>query len=419
MRSKRYLRDPLIVAAVAASVAGLGATSTSAQAPEAETMWNIIQEQAAKIHQLEARLEGTDEKVEATSRAVEETQVAVEATALAVEEGTAGPGWWERTSLGGYGELHYEGGEKKKIDFHRFVLLIGHEFNDRIRLHSELELEHALAGDGKNGEVEVEQAYVELDLDERNRLQAGLWLIPVGILNETHEPSTFYGVERNNVEKNIIPTTWWGGGVGLAGNFENGIGYNLAFHSGLKTPVTGKDAFKIRKGRQKVSEADAEDFAYTGRLSYSGLPGVEFAGTFQYQSDLTQGLDRTDATLTEVHVDGSYQGFGLRALYARWNLDSDSGVAEDMGRDVQEGWYVEPSYRFAAGDFGDLGVFFRVGQFDNEAGDSADSETGEYSFGVNYWPHPNVVFKADFLVEDTPEGTDADDRLNLGVGYQF
>jgi len=382
-------------------------------------MWEIIQQQAEKIRDLESRLEGTDEKVEQTSQAVEHTQMAVEATALAVEEGSAGSGWWERTSLGGYGELHYNGGEAQEIDFHRFVLFVGHEFNDRIRFHSEFELEHSVAGEGQNGEVELEQAYVEMDLDEQNRVQAGLWLIPVGILNETHEPPTFYGVERNNVEKSIIPTTWWEGGVGLAGNFENGVGYNLAVHSGLRTPVTGGNAFKIRNGRQKVSEAEASNFAYTGRLSYTGLPGVEFAGTLQYQTDLTQGQDETDALLKEIHIDASYDGFGLRALYARWDLDGDSGAAEAIGRDVQEGWYVEPSYRFAVGDFGDLGAFVRVGQFDNEAGDSADSETDEYSFGVNYWPHPDVVFKADFLIDDTPEGTDADNRLNLGIGVQF
>ena len=98
--------------------------------------------------------------------------------------------------------------------FHRFVLFFGHKFNAATRMFSEFELEHALAGEGKPGEVELEQAYIEHDFGDAFTGRAGVMLIPAGILNEVHEPPTFYGVERNNVEKNIIPSTWWEGGAG-------------------------------------------------------------------------------------------------------------------------------------------------------------------------------------------------------------
>jgi hypothetical protein len=113
-----------------------------------------------------------------------------------------------KTTLGGYGELHYNNlrdqkgsSNKDQMDFHRFVLFVNHEFNDKMRLVTELELEHSLSGDGKPGEVELEQAYIQYDLTAKTSITGGLFLTPVGILNETHEPPTFYGVERNDVEK--------------------------------------------------------------------------------------------------------------------------------------------------------------------------------------------------------------------------
>ncbi len=151
------------------------------------------------------------------------------------------------TQIGGYGELHYNntgdgsGQRKKELDFHRFVLFVNHQFNSDIRFFSEFEIEHSIAGEGQNGEIEIEQAYVQFDLDEETRLNAGLFLLPVGILNETHEPTTFYGVERNPVEKNIIPTTWWEGGAMLSGHNDSGVSYDIALHSGIDVdPVSNQ-----------------------------------------------------------------------------------------------------------------------------------------------------------------------------------
>ena len=118
---------------------------------------------------------------------IQQQQAAIDATVTAMEASmgsTSSMGF--KTSLGGYGELHFNGGKEDKIDYHRFVLFIGHEFNSKMRFFSEFELEHSLAGEGKPGEVELEQAFVEFDLNERTTSSVGLQLVPVGILNETH-----------------------------------------------------------------------------------------------------------------------------------------------------------------------------------------------------------------------------------------
>ncbi len=352
------------------------------------------------------------QRVDAQQGEIQELRSQLNATANMVEDRSGGHhGAAGATTIGGYGELHYNNLDSKtEMDFHRFVLFFGHELSDSVRFHSEVELEHALAGDGKPGEVELEQAYVEFDLNDRHTAKAGLFLVPVGIINETHEPPTFYGVERNPVEKDIIPTTWWEGGAGLSGELAPALGYDFTVTSGLEVPTSGSKAYKIRDGRQKVAKAVAEDLAYTARLKWTGLAGVELAGSVQYQDDVTQGAEGVSSLLLEAHAVVSQGPFGLRALYATWDLDGAGPAA--AGRDEQSGWYIEPSFKITP----KLGVFARYSAWDNDAGASTDTEKTQMDFGVNFWPHENVVLKADFQNQD--DAAD-DDGFNLGVGYHF
>lgn len=354
--------------------------------------------------------ETTDERIERMEKELKELKQQVNATADAVEaKGSSAMG---RATVGGYGELHYNNldtpsGDKKEIDFHRFILFVGYDFSDNIRFWSELELEHSLSGDGKPGEIELEQAYLEFDINDSTQAKGGLFLIPVGIINETHEPPTFYGVERNPVEKNIIPATWWEAGAALSGQIgATGLSYDVAVTSGLEVdPVT----VNIRKGRQKVAEAKAENLAYTGRIKYTGMPGLEIAGTVQYQDDISQadndGLD--EAVLYSTHVALNKAGFGLRALYAAWDISGPA--AETAGKDKQDGYYVEASYKFTP----KVGIFARHNGWSNDS--VKDKE--QTDVGINWWPHKDVVIKADYQSQNADAG-DAD-GFNLGIGYQF
>ena len=188
----------------------------------------------------------------------EETAQAIEAVVESMDAGTTGTGWWDRTQIGGYGELHYNIKEDSldRVDFHRYVLFFGHDFNATTRMFSEFELEHSLAGEGKPGEVELEQAYLERDFGDSVTGRAGIMLMPIGLLNEVHEPPTFYGVERNKIENVIVPTTWWEAGVSGTMTTEAGLQLDVMLHSGLKVPT---DSFKIRSGRGKVANHDFED----------------------------------------------------------------------------------------------------------------------------------------------------------------
>jgi hypothetical protein len=403
-------------------------TSAESKPPSLEELWKIIQSQQAEIEQLKRQQQNTEHKAVAADEKATTADKKAEAAVVAVEESnarvSAGGNWADKTRLGGYGELHYNNlDSKEEVDFHRFVLSLGHEFTDDIRLFTEVELEHAVSGEGENGEVELEQAYVEFDLNDRNAVKTGVFLLPVGILNQTHEPPTFYGVERNPIETYIIPTTWWEAGADFHGELGRGFSYNLAGSSGLEVDTTGSDAFLIRPGRQKVSEASANDGAVTGQLKWTGMPGVELGLAGQWQKDITQGELGVGATLLETHADIRRGPFGLRALYARWNLDKHNVInASDpdaVGRDEQEGWYIEPSYKTRLGSIrGEWGLFARYNVWDNNAGSSNDTEMTQVNAGINYWPIADVVFKFD-VQQQNNDSADNDNGFNLGIGYQF
>jgi len=384
---------------IASAIVAVLATSNALANDETQELRKVITEQQEILKALEKRLNETEKRLDATAEQVETT----------VSNSTV-----SNTSIGGYGELHYNNNDsKKEIDFHRFVLFFGHEFTEKLRFFSEFELEHSIAGEGKAGEVELEQAFIEYDISDSLTATAGMFLIPVGIINETHEPPTFYGVERNPVEKNIIPATWWEAGAAINVKPSAGLSFDFAVTSGLNTPTDGSKAYLIRSGRQKVGKASAEDLAFTSRVKYTAIPGLELAATVQYQQDLAQGsagVDTADATMLEMHAIYQNNAFNLRALYARWDISG--AEAESIGRDEQTGWYVEPSYKLNE----KVGVFARYAEYDNNAGDSSDTVKKQTSVGVNYYLHENVVLKADW--EDNSGASDMS-GFNLGVGYQF
>jgi len=404
-----------------------GSFAMAGEMPSQEEMWRIIQQQQREIEALKQQQATTHEQVEATGEVLDEMQAGDTATAhaqtvSASQHGLFSHGNSGRTTIGGYGELHYNnlnnslpgGVDNKKIELHRAILFVGHEFSDRLRFWSELEIERAQAGDQLvGGEVAMEQAFLEYDMTNNLSARAGLLLMPVGIINETHEPPTFYGVERNPVETNIIPTTWREGGAGINGHFSSGLSYDFLVHSGLRTDAATN--FAVRKGRTFARAAPANNLAYTGRIKWTGLPGLELSATLQYQSDITQSFNASagSAWLSETHAVWNSGPFGLRALYATWKLDGPGPAS--FGANKQTGWYVEPSFKITP----ELGLFARYNRWDNQAGDAIDSKFSQLDLGVNYWLHPDVVIKADYQNQAGPSGTAKFDGFNLGVGYQF
>lgn len=377
---------------------------------------------AQEVSQSE-RIQALEEKVEVLTEMVESQSAVSEST--------------QQVHLGGYGEMHLnlikgDDEEKRGLDFHRLVLFVGYDFSDRIRLVTELEIEHAVSSASKAGEVEVEQAYLEFDLNaQRNQqLKTGILLMPVGLINETHEPTTFYGVERPIIETTLLPSTWWGGGVMFSHQLTSGVSYDLFVSEGLKTQDPNvsatNDPFDLKAGKQKTTstagnggKADAFDFATTARVKYTAIPGLELSAYAQYQPDLDQSAKNSyadSAVLLGAHVIYAFSDFKATALYARWDLQGDAAKA--AGKDVQDGGYVELSYQ----PFEQWGFFVRQSEWKHKV----NEEARQTDLGVNYWPHPQVVFKADYQVMNQYAAALNDSDIttkayafNLGMGYHF
>ena len=393
------INKKLITAAALVAFAG-----TAAAAPSNDEIMKMMQDLKSEIADLKQENQSLMGDIEDVAAGTEE--------AINAQVELA-----NKTTIGGYGELHHNrleghGGasDVDKMDFHRFVLFINHQYSDNLRLITELELEHSLAGDGKPGEVELEQAYIEYDINDKVSASVGLFLIPVGILNETHEPDTFYGVERNPVEKNIIPTTWWAGGVMGSFQLADGLQLRVAAHE----PLEATSSFKPRDGRQKTANAKAEDYAYTANLKYTAIPGVTLGGSVNYQADFSQGgtLAAEDGTLIEGHAIIEMGKFGLRALYADWNFTGAGPEAN--GRDSQVGGYIEPSYRVND----KFGVFARYSSYDNEDGNSSSTRKTQSDVGFSYFLDPTVVLKADYQSQSNDSGSEQK-GVNVGFGYSF
>src|SRR5258705_2271306 len=222
--------------------------------------------------------QSTDEKLRILQQEIDELKAQVQKTApgSAAQPGSA-------TTISGYGEFNYNNYKSDQRPtqayLRRFVFGLHHLFDDRLTFHSEVEFEHAVVSKDDEGEVEIEQAWLNYRFSDAVNVKGGLFLIPLGILNETHEPPTFYGVERNEIETRIIPTTWRELGFGVhglvAGNFRYDLGITTGFNAGkLDEHDTG-----VRSAHQEGSEADARDLSVYAALNYR-TPGLLFGGGY-------------------------------------------------------------------------------------------------------------------------------------------
>lgn len=341
------------------------------------------------------------------------------------------------TSLYGYGEMHFtapKGGENE-IDFHRLVIGVSHQFNDWISFHSEVDFEHGFS------EPYIEYAHVDFALSPAINIRAGSILVPMGFINEFHEPTTFFSVERPLVDNRIIPTTWPEGGAGIFGSPVPGLRYRLYLISGLDATsgFMGDTGFSsgsgLRGGRRKVAEAPAEDMGVTGRLEYTGFPGVRL-GASGYRAGADQGkIPGANVTITMWDVDAQlrFAGLDIQGIYVRTTVDDVAALNLFQGLagtgsigEEMFGWYVTVGYHLAAmmPKGHDLVPFVRYEQLDTQAkvptGFSRDpaNEQNVITTGVAYYPHERVVVKGDYQTFDRENGTTLR-QYNLGVGWMF
>ena len=348
----------------------------------------------------------------------------------------------ERTTVGGYGEVHFTNrtgaNTPAQVDLKRFVVYLAHTFNDRLSFRSELEIEDAkIEAGGAAGEVGLEQAFLDYRLGDWLTLRTGLVLAPVGIINETHEPPTFNGVDRPAFDHDVIPTTWREIGIGALGNVPgSSLAYRVYLLNGLR--AEGFSAAEgIREGRQEGQEASFANPSLTGRLEWA-RPGLKVGASFWYggTADTAAALGRGAfaAPVALLSADARYDvgGFAFRGVAATISLpDADKTNARYGGAVGSRiaGAYVEAAYdllaRLKPGSAEKLNLFLRHERYDTQAsvpaGTTRDATLARRitTFGVSYKPTFNTVFKGDYALLRNRAGVGESEMLSLGIGWQF
>ncbi len=349
-------------------------------------------------------------------------------------------------SIGGYGEGFYTNfvgdatpADRDRADLLRFVTYIGYKFSDSIVFNSEIEFEHASTEEA--GAVSVELATLDFFWKPQINFRAGLMLLPMGFLNENHEPPFFYGVQRPEVERRILPSTWRENGVGIFGR----IGESLEYRSYLVTgfDATGFSDSGVRGGRQIGSKALAEDFAFVTRLDWTPepVPGLLLGGSFYVGNSGQDGetavgdLPTARLWMGEAHAQYRSGPFHSRAVVAYSRLSDAGGLNRALARpkdrpipDQMLGAYAEVAYDLWPWLFGNeskaLEPFLRVEYVDTQLGvPSGFSANRNNSYwvttpGINFYPHPNVVLKVEYRNFSARSGS-RPDELSLGMGFAF
>ena len=431
------------------------------------------QSSSADIEELKRQVKALQEQVETLK---EGPKADPETEALLSERFFKGKG----LTIGFYGEAKYRVPESggHSFDPHRFVLAPTYQINDWLIFNSEFELEHGGVDEaGANrrsrfgGELELEQMYVDMLLNEHFNIRSlGIDLVPVGRINKYHEPTVFYSTERPELYREIVPTTWMEPSFGFFGKIVEGLSYQVMISAGLEDfdpgsttgtpagPTSGINATGgFRDARPALRPSDVNTLAYTGRINYRGVPGLD-ASTSAYVTQV-EGIGG-DSLVALWDIEALYRvprtGLELRADLAYWHIEdpehlvanqnnnptSAPGGAAILNDDVggrMYGWYVEAAYHFwpeawrdgRARDM-DLVPFVRYSQIHTQSdllpGAARRTDgTANRDFitaGLAYFLNANFVVKADY--RHNLDGTAASalsaasqDYFQLGAGVSF
>ncbi|MFL1013195.1 porin [Flavisericum labens] len=343
-------------------------------------------------------------------------------------------------TVGAYGELTYNQPESQngELDVQRLVLLFGYKFNDKTQFVTEVEFEHV-------EEVFIEQAFVNYNVAPSVSLRGGLMLVPFGIINEFHEPTTFNGVERPAIDNVIIPTTWREIGFGVTGRLnEISLGYQAYIFNGFKSTsfdgeggVNGvlKGSNGLRGGRQKAIQSTIDSPTFSAKLDYYGIPGLRlglsgYFGDTQAEDDV-EDISGANIGISMIGLDAryAYQRFTARGQFVHGSLSGSEAYNSLTGRDLGsalQGWYLEAAYNLLPQEKEQrLFAFARYEQYDTHAKTEGIERNDAFNrndltTGLSYHIAPGVVFKADYQFRDNAvSGGAVADRLNFGIGVWF
>ncbi|HTO89405.1 MAG TPA: hypothetical protein VMR54_17940 [Thermoanaerobaculia bacterium] len=402
----------------------------------------------------QARLQELDRKIDILTREIEKLKLGEAAATVSAEEYGVGPAAakvYGKTglSIGGYGEVLYQNFAKhdqsggpsdaeNQITLLRAVLYVGYKFDKHFVLNTEIEYENAVVASDKGGEAEVEFAYVDYMNSRAFNARAGLMLIPMGLVNELHEPTTYLGARRPSVDEFIIPTTWRELGAGIYGSYGPLV-YRAYAVNGLNAAGYSADE-GIREGRQEGSEALAEDWAFTGRVDYVGVPGL-LVGAAVFTGDSGQGRFTPSGqevsaptTVWDVHANWQWRGLWLRGVYAQTTIGQANLVnqlnnfeGDESVGSLQEGWYVQAAFDLLSlrpASRMTLMPYVLYGQYNTQKRVPVGYESNpandvrELTAGLAFKPIDRLILKADWTQRHNAAQTGVN-QWSVNLGYVF
>ena len=335
-------------------------------------------------------------------------------------------------SIGGYGELHYNQSKTsdedptRKLDFHRFIIYYGYNWTEEWSFKSELELEHNYVS-GSNGELELEQAYVNYH-NENWGFQGGVILPTVGLINEYHEPPLFLSVERPDYNKYIIPTTWFGNGLSIYGNLGD-FKLRLALLEDLEGEGILNDGH-IRGGRGKGYKTTGYSFVKNMSAVYKGINGLRVGGSLTLNDAPIDNNPDTSISVRMFEVNAKYSANNIYAIFEfGQNSFSGNNTSTDYYDDdhnkigtlvSSSGYYLDIGYDMGSIiNCNKLIPWFRVSNVSKDV--DTDSKITDYKrFGITWWPIDNIAFKFDYgTITKKSDKDNPETQINLGLGYNF
>lgn len=405
-------------------------------------------QQAAQVQQQADQVQQQGVQTRQQAQAIEKVQESVAATAST----SSRPNWSDSTTVTSYGEIGYSHPTKSakdtNVDIQRAVIGIQHRFDDKTKMVSEFEWEHAITSSSDRGEAEVEQLWLEREFQPGLRGRTGLFLMPVGLLNQNHEPTAYYGVYRPDVDTKIVPSTWREVGLGLSGDTSEGLNWDVALTTAPNltkwdaTSTEGRDRGPLQAIHGEGQFAAARDLGVVGALNWRGVPGLLIGGSLVYDS-ISQhqaGFLANGSKLLMMDLHTRYQvaGWDLSGEFVRATISNTEALNASFADasitnptlvpHLFYGGYVQAAYKLWDHDDYVLSPFARYELLNTAANfgslpvtlsgaDAPDEKI--WTLGANLRIGEGVVLKADYRRYSQNKMPDATNHFNLGNSFNL
>jgi hypothetical protein len=463
------MRKILLLSAVFSSLSF--AQSTEERIRQLEEQIRTLQQEIQRLKEEQKKVEETKQETEVLKEELRKLRLEIAIPQLELKTYSGlGPAASKAmfnprgVSIGGYGELTFRynsvdarGGAKSIANVQRIILYLGYAFDEKLKFNSELELEHASTSGGHGtggGYFKAELAFLDYNFRPEFGVRGGLLLMPVGIINEVHEPPTFPSAERPFLERRILLSTWEEMGLGVYGTIKN-LDYRFYITNGLMLKGGGDYNVlePLKTLRQRGARAVADRIGFTGRVDYT-LPLNITVGFSFWTGDvvskggndsklvpggLRRGTKLGSMTLISPHLWWQYAGLDVRFVGALVNVNNARRITDDLHASdsdrrekpipsEQRGFYVQVAYDifrlfkidkqelYVFGIYEDYDAHAKVPQGSNKP---AGHKLKVYNVGLSYKPHPLVAIKADYARLNYSPNKKDENEYRLTLGFMF